>query len=79
MREGKLSFYYVDKDHNGQQSDMPFDYCLILTFTRSQFGSSDNMQGMSFAFNITTGQLKFKCFSGIGSDRDYAWKTITLT
>lgn len=76
VRENKLSLYYVDEDYNGIQNDMPFRFCVILTVVGSFIG---NLKGMSFAFNITDGSLKFKCFDNIVGERYYPWKTITLT
>ena len=79
MREGKNSLYYVDAEYNGAQTDMPFSYCVIFTLIRKQNNVSDNNQGMAFAFDVTTGDLKFKCFGGTTGDRNYPWKTISLT
>lgn len=78
LRHNRQGVYYVDEDYNGIQSDMPFPYCVI-SINYISYGSNNNdVQAQAIAFNITNGEVKYKCVSGIGSDRDYPWRDVPV-
>ena len=77
LRHNRQGVYYVDQDYNGIQSDMPFPYCVI-SINYISYGSNHDVQAQAIAFNITNGEVKYKCVSGIGSDRDYPWRDVPV-
>ena len=71
--------FYVDGDYNGGQRDFPYLYCTVSLSVLSKDSDKDNeADAIAIAFDWLTGRTAIKVLSGIGSERDYPWKEMTL-